>query len=100
MMVRGNKRSEHYFERTINLFTGAQQLYILYTNIYPVILNCNLLLIIKLGAKISPAGDSVWGADIVVKVTPPTQRELALLEDRTILSFIQVCNYLCEVWKG
>lgn len=49
------------------------------------------MLLITLGAKISPAGDGVWGADIVVKVTPPTQRELALLDDRTILSFIQVC---------
>jgi hypothetical protein len=32
----------------------------------------------------------VWGANIVVKITPPTAAEATLLEDRTILSFIQV----------
>jgi hypothetical protein len=32
----------------------------------------------------------VWGANIVVKITPPTAAEAKLLEDRTILSFIQV----------
>ena len=32
----------------------------------------------------------MWGANIVVKITPPTAAEATLLEDRTILSFIQV----------
>jgi H+-translocating NAD(P) transhydrogenase len=42
----------------------------------------------KVGAK-TVTVDAVWRSDIVVKITPPTLKELAKLESRTILSFIQ-----------
>lgn len=46
-------------------------------------------LYIAAGATISPVGGSVWGSDIIVKLAPPTESEVTLLENRTILSYIQ-----------
>ena len=50
-----------------------------------------------IGAKISSTCDAVWGSDIIVKITPPTLTEARLLEDRTILSFIQVSLFLEDI---
>ena len=50
-----------------------------------------------IGAKISSTCDAVWVSDIIVKITPPTLTEARLLEDRTILSFIQVSLFLEDI---
>ena len=41
----------------------------------------------KAGAKIVP-GDQVWNSDIVLKLRPPTDKEVEMLQDRTIISFL------------
>jgi NAD(P) transhydrogenase len=43
----------------------------------------------QVGAQIVTDPAKVWGSDIVVKIAPPLKEELVLLQNRTLISFIQ-----------